>query len=144
MPWSILKWLGLGPVPLSPATEERLNVLFSGAERARAKEILSWLPSSFPKDPVALERIRFALLRLSNGSVSDLEDWMDELRADVRTVLIESGFWHDGHAHESWFPTGAGLETRPPLSERTLFTKEDAERLRRMADEQQREKRNNS
>jgi hypothetical protein len=143
MAWNILIRLGLASVPLTNATEERLNILFRGADRARAKSILSWLPSFLPKDPVALERVRFALLRLSNGHVSELEEWMDELRADPRSVLIEAGFWHDGHAHETWFPTGPGLETRPPLAERRLFSKDEIERARREWEEEQRQRREN-
>jgi hypothetical protein len=120
MSWGILRWLGFAPVPLSAATEERLNVLFPGPERGRAKEMLLRLPGlpKVSKNPDELDRIRFALLRLSNGSINELEEWIYELGSDYRTVLLESGFCHDVHAHESWFPKGPGLEGLPPIAER--------------------------
>lgn len=134
MAWRILRWLGLAAVPLSAATEERLNVLFPGSERARAKKVLLSLPS-YATHPPECERFQFALLRHSNGSIDELEEWAFELRSDFRTVLCESGF-AELEAHKSWFPKGPGLDGPPPLLERARWIFE----WRRMAKEYKRKR----
>lgn len=131
----LLRVVGLGPLPLTPATEKRLDALFSAQDRPSAKKILLWLPSSCSKYPAEAERIRFALLRLSNGSVGELENWMDVLRNDFRDVLLAAGFAEDVRAHESWFPKGPGLEGRPPLAERAAAVADDLSRLKDARDE---------
>lgn len=104
---------GLARIPLSQETQERLNVLFHGKDRQTAARSLSWFgsglagwPGKDPKDPKSLERIRFAVLKLSQGSLAEMEWWMDQARRDWRDVLVEAGFAHDVKAHESWFPDG--------------------------------------
>jgi hypothetical protein len=132
---SLLVRLGLRPAPLTPATEERLGVMFPGQDQSKAREIISWMPSYFSKDSVALERFRFALLKLSNGDIGALEEWKDALRADYRDVLIEAGFANDVHAHSAWFPTGPGLEAKTPLAEKIPFTKKQKDEIRRIVEE---------
>jgi len=62
------------------------------------------LPLWKPATPAGLERIRFAVLKLSNGSLKDLRRAIDLAKTDWRDVLIAAGFGSDVKAHDSWWP----------------------------------------
>ncbi len=85
MKGGFLVWLGCDQ-RLFQQPLRRLKVLFPGKDQSKAREIICGMPSYFPKDPAGLERIRFALLKLSNGDIEQLEEWKDELRSDYRNV----------------------------------------------------------
>lgn len=98
-------------VPLSPETERRLRALFTGPERDRAAQLLVTqcgdnLPFGEGSDAHGLERIRFATLKLSNGSFAELERAVELAQTDWRDVLMAAGFGRDVRAHEAWFPGG--------------------------------------
>ena len=100
-------------IPLSSETQRRLDVLFGGAERALAANLLisqcgSNLPFNENADPRSLERIRFATLKLSNGDLARLREAIESAQFDSRDVLMEAGFGQDVRAHEAWFPDHAG------------------------------------
>jgi hypothetical protein len=95
--------------PLSPATERRLEILFAGAAREAAVDLLvtqcgANLPLWIRTDPEGLERIRFAALKLSNGNLAELQRAVEIAQIDWRDVLVAAGFGHDPRAHEHWVP----------------------------------------
>lgn len=131
MAWKLLRWLRLAPESLTPAILERLNLLFPGKERLQAANAIARLGAYSSRrhsgDPTALERICFAVLKLSNGNLNELKEWIDVARQDFRDVLMAAGFARDIEAHRSWFPRGPGLETKPELPE-TMPRKSRGER----------------
>lgn len=97
------------PVPLSPETERRLAALFEGAARVEAADLLvahcgDNLPFNQATDARSLERIRFAVLKLSNGSLAALREAIEVAQIDSRDVLMAAGFGRDVQAHQAWFP----------------------------------------
>jgi len=96
-------------IPLSPGTQRRVDALFVGAAKQVAADLLvtqcgANLPLWLPIDPIGLERIRFAALKLSNGNLTELSRAVDIAQIDWRDVLVAAGFGHDPRAHEYWFP----------------------------------------
>jgi hypothetical protein len=94
---------------LSPDTERRLDALFVGADRHTAATLLvarcgANLPLWIPADPEGLERIRFAVLKLSGGDLGKLQEAVRIAQIDWRDVLVAAGFGHDPRAHEGWWP----------------------------------------
>ncbi len=99
--------------PLSPETRRRVEALFAGAARDAAAGLLETgcganLPLWIPADPVGLERIRFAALKLSRGNVDELRRAVELAQVDWRDVLVAAGFGRDPRAHERWFPGHPG------------------------------------
>jgi hypothetical protein len=97
------------PVPLSPETSRRLDSLFQGAAREAAAALLATqcadnLPLWVNADELGLERIRFAVLKLSNGDFTELQRLVRAAQVDWRDVLVAAGFAHSARVHESWFP----------------------------------------
>jgi len=62
------------------------------------------LPFCDSGTPVTAQRIRFAVLKLSNGSMSELESWIRHSKIDWRDVLMAAGFAKDVTAHLDWNP----------------------------------------
>ena len=98
-------------IPLSPETQRRLDMLFAEPDRQTVTHLLVTqcgdnLPLRHDKDPSGLERIRFAALKLSNGSLAELTRAVQIAQTDWRDVLVAAGFGHDPRAHLTWFPDG--------------------------------------
>jgi hypothetical protein len=96
-------------VPLSPETKRRLDALFQAAERPVAENFLvaycgDELPFSQHEDMYQLERVRFAVLKLSEGKLGSLKAMIEHANIDWRDILVAAGFGNDIHAHERWFP----------------------------------------
>jgi hypothetical protein len=94
---------------LSEATWERLRTLFppqhqEEAARLLADECGNNLPFCEDFSPVGLERIRFAVLKLSGGDMEELRISIEAAQGDWRDVLMWSGFGESVRAHESWYP----------------------------------------
>ena len=97
------------PVPLSPETRKRLERLFQGPAGQLATDLLVQqcadnLPLWVNTDERGLERIRFAVLKLSHGDLAELERAVRAAQVDWRDVLVAAGFAHSVREHESWFP----------------------------------------
>jgi len=95
-------------VELSPATREALETLFH-AQTDEAAELLRTecsdnLPLWVDTTPEGLERIRFAVLKLSNGDIPELRRHIKQAQVDWRDVLVAAGFGHDPAAHRGWMP----------------------------------------
>lgn len=96
-------------VPLSDDTKRRVEVLFAESKRAAATQMLveecgDNLPFNEGQGPVELERIRFAALKLSAGSLTELREAISLAKIDWRDVLVSAGFGNDVAAHRSWMP----------------------------------------
>jgi hypothetical protein len=94
---------------LSAAARERVRALFPAEDVAHAQRLLShctdeaWLLADLARQGV--DRLVFALIRLSSGRLDRLEELaIPLLRADWRDLLVQADFAHDIHAHETWQP----------------------------------------
>jgi hypothetical protein len=97
-------------VPLSPATWARVEILFGPKRRDAARELLENecadnLPSCEKSDMLALERVRFAVLKLSAGNLEQLRREIAAAKLDWRDTLMAAGFGSDVTAHEGWHPS---------------------------------------
>jgi hypothetical protein len=97
-------------INLSPLTRRHVEALFppedvAPAERLLAEECAEALPAiAKPATPDSLERIRFAALRVSGGSLPRLREAIALARLDWRDLLMEADFADDPDAHRSWRP----------------------------------------
>lgn len=95
------------PVALSPQTTRRLELLFPPETRDEARRLLTYecgadLPWSGDINPVSLERVRFAALKVSDGQIEKLKQAIELAKADWRDLLVSAGFEHDPQAHKTW------------------------------------------
>lgn len=97
------------PVPLSHETRRRIDALFAPVGRAAAERLLvaecgNNLPFCEHSTAESLERLRFAALKLSEGSLQKLREAVELAKLDWRDLLMAAGFGHDVAAHAAWFP----------------------------------------
>ncbi|MFN2531517.1 MAG: hypothetical protein ABR555_09495 [Pyrinomonadaceae bacterium] len=97
-------------VELTELTKQRVAELFAAAdvqeaERLLVRECADNLPLlGKTATSASLERIRFAVLRLSDGQISRLTESIAIAKRDWRDVLVWAGFGNDLQAHERWRP----------------------------------------
>src|SRR2546426_6208286 len=96
-------------VELSTLTRQHVTALFSSsdwadADRFLASECAENLPLVHNPTPSGLERLRFAAIRLSGGSLPRLRDAIELAKSDWRDLLVASDFAHDVHSHQRWQP----------------------------------------
>lgn len=96
-------------IVLSDNTEQRLQRVFKPSRLDEARAILvehcaDNLPFYQQTSPAELERIRYAVLKLSGGRIDKLQHWVHEAQIDWRDVLVAAGFGTDVTAHERWEP----------------------------------------
>jgi hypothetical protein len=101
---------------ISPETEKRIARLFPPDQRKRVRKALSQecgnnLPLLQNHDAVKMERIRFAVLKLSEGRLDKLARAIALAKADWRDLLMAADFGQPD-AHVSWLP-----ERRPVRDE---------------------------
>jgi hypothetical protein len=99
----------VNPVPLSPETLRRLEMLFTPADRPEAEALLvnecgNNLSFLEELDMYRLERFRYATLKLSGGDLSMLRRAANLAKQDWRDLLMAAGFGEDITAHERWLP----------------------------------------
>ena len=94
--------------PLTDGTRARIHVLFPAGEWTTIEQLLlerCGANLALVNDWAHLvERIRYAVLKLSAGSLPELGRHMDVACRDWRDVLVAAGFGNDTKAHLSWFP----------------------------------------
>jgi hypothetical protein len=95
-------------IELTRATRERIEILFPHTQDA-VVELLQCacadnLPLYRPATPEGLERIRFAVLKLSAGNADRLRRAIHEAQIDWRDVLVAAGFAESVMAHAGWMP----------------------------------------
>jgi hypothetical protein len=94
--------------PLTHDTERLVELDFPSEDRAAATELLEMrcgedLPLIGSTSPEAIERIRFAVLKLSHGSIEELPRHIAIACTDWRDALVAAGFGHQVLAHRVWF-----------------------------------------
>lgn len=96
-------------IELSPAARQRIQALFREQDVAHAQRMLTQctdnalLISDVMRQGV--DRIVFAMIRLSSGRLDRLENTAIRLfREDWRDLLVAADFAEDIHAHETWQP----------------------------------------
>ena len=95
------------PPKLSPRTRQLVERIFSPMQ---AEEVVQWLedecgnsiPSCQSHDEYQMERIRFAVLKLSYGNINKLLRAIDEARMDWRDLFMAADFGYDANAHDQW------------------------------------------
>jgi hypothetical protein len=93
---------------LSPATTRLIERLFDPERQDDVRTILARecgdnLPLTGPPSSSRThERIRFAVLKLSEGNVAKLRDVVHHANIDWRDVLVWAGFGNSRTAHEEW------------------------------------------
>ena len=94
---------------LTDGTRERIKALYSDAYAGRVEALLlarcgENLPLVKPSWDQLVERIRFAVLKLSKGSFEELEVHIGHANRDWRDVLVAAGFGDSLDAHKDWYP----------------------------------------
>ena len=97
--------------PLSPATRDRLNIVFAPSDRAEAERLLvnecgNNLPFDQDSDQYQLERVRYAAMKLSHGKLDGLRQAIELAKTDSRDLLMGAGFGEDITEHLRWQPSG--------------------------------------
>lgn len=96
-------------IEVNSETTLRIHALFPESEWESAEQILltrcgdNLLLVDSTRVELA-ERIRFAVLKLSEGSFSALEHHIALAAIDWRDTLVAAGFGHSVTAHKSWMP----------------------------------------
>jgi len=98
----------MGTPPLTPETEKRVVLLFPPDQQEIVRNILlqecgNNLPFLQELDAVAMERFRFAALKLSHGRLAELQQAVDLAKTDWRDLLVAAAF-DTLNSHQSWLP----------------------------------------
>ena len=105
-------------VPLSPGTRARLEALFTKEKWEPAAKLLvercgDGLPLTRGAGDDFWDRVRFAVLKLSEGDLKQLERAVEMANADWRDTLMAAGFGHSATIHRGWFPARRGKADGP-------------------------------
>ena len=92
------------------ATDRTLRLierLFPADQHDAVRELLEQdcgtnLPFCETQDAVGLERVRFAVLMLSDGDLEKLRSLIDHAKIDWRDILVWAGFGYSLRAHDQW------------------------------------------
>ena len=93
--------------PLTERTVRLVEHLFDAEDAPRAQRLLleecgTNLPFCDTQDAVGLERVRFAVLMLSDGDVDKLRAVVERAKQDWRDVLVSAGFGYSLTEHDRW------------------------------------------
>jgi hypothetical protein len=90
---------------ITPKTEKRLALLFAPAEQERARAILvQECGTNIPGwNAAGLERLRFAVLRLSDGRLDRLQTAVNKAKRDFRDVSMAADFG-EPDSYTRWTP----------------------------------------
>lgn len=92
---------------LSDRTWKMVRKMFSARQQEEVRQLLEVdcgnnLPFCENLDEVGLERVRFAVLKLSNGRLDALRRAIQEAQRDWRDTLMAAGFGFDVTEHNRW------------------------------------------
>lgn len=91
---------------MSPELQARIGELFAADATAVAarleRDCGDTLPLISAMGEEGIERVRCAVLKLSEGSPEKLERALRVAREDWRDSLVAAGFGHDPLAHRDW------------------------------------------
>ncbi len=96
-------------IEMSSDTRQRIHKLFLESDWDAVEQMLLTkcgdnLPLVDSTYIELAERIRFAVLKLSGGNISELEQQIALAAIDWRDTLVAAGFGHSVTAHKSWMP----------------------------------------
>jgi hypothetical protein len=92
-------------VELSAGLSQRIAMMFAPDEIALVSSLLTEeCGPRLTRHPVLLDRIRYAVLKLSGGDLAGLRKAIGIAQRDWRDALVWSGFGQSLDAHESWRP----------------------------------------
>jgi len=96
-------------IDLSERTIELVAALFTGEQATQAEQILMYecadnIPFCEQNDKFQMERIRFSVLKLSEGRMDRLKEAVKLAQTDWRDLFVAAGFGYDPHAHKEWAP----------------------------------------
>jgi hypothetical protein len=99
---------------LSLDTATLISTVFDAEHQPAARTLLEEkcgfnLPGSSEMTDSHLERIHFAVLRLSLGSIEKLYRAVETASGDWRDSLVGAGFGEDLDAHKAWFRERVGV-----------------------------------
>ena len=102
---------------LTEDTLARIRVLFPPEQQQYVASILEEecgnnLPFRENATPETAERIRFAVLKLSEGKLEKFIKSVVIAKRDWRDALVWSGFGNNLEAHKQWFPTPPNTPNR--------------------------------
>jgi hypothetical protein len=94
-------------IELSERTIDKVNSLFPSDQRKEVEDLLRIecgenIPFCENNDKYAMERIRFAVLKLSEGHIDKLVQAIELAQIDWRDLLMAAGFGEDVEAHNKW------------------------------------------
>ena len=96
-------------IELSDKTQKLLEILFLDDETR--KDVRATLinkcgdnvPFCEDSSPESMERIRFSVLKLSEGDVQKLSETVELANTDWRDLFMVAGFGDDTKAHMKWY-----------------------------------------
>lgn len=96
-------------IELSEKTVDIINSLFLENQREEVVELLKLecgdnIPFCEDRDKYDMERIRFAVLKLSEGKMVKLVEAIELAQIDWRDLFMAAGFGYDVEAHKKWKP----------------------------------------
>lgn len=96
-------------LPLTEATHARIRALFPPEQQSHVIHRLEEqcgnnLPMRANATPESAERIRHAVLKLSEGNLDKFENSLAIANRDWRDALVWAGFGNNLEAHKQWFP----------------------------------------
>jgi len=101
-------------IPVSDKTKQCIEALFTEAQWQQVSDyLLSECGDNLVDGPYLelAERIRFAVLKLSNGDFRQLVTETENAAIDWRDTLVAAGFGDDTKAHLAWAPGVRESET---------------------------------
>jgi hypothetical protein len=100
-------WPRMGP-KLSPDTKRRVELLFKPDEQRQVTGLLDLrcgytIPGFRRASDQDVERVRFAVLKMSEGDITKLRQAVDLAHLDIRDLLVYTEFG-DFTAYQKWLP----------------------------------------
>lgn len=94
-------------IDLSDKTQQLVDIFFPDEIKEEAIHRVQYacaqnLPFREIDTPEGLERIRFAVLKISNGDIDDLTNAINLANTDWRDALVCAGFANDVGEHNKW------------------------------------------
>ncbi len=95
---------------LSIKTKQVLKVMFSAERQDEARDLIESecgrnIPFCESNSSEDMERIRFSVLKISEGDLHKLREAIDLARNDWRDLFMAAGFGHDTVEHVRWYRT---------------------------------------
>jgi hypothetical protein len=96
-------------ISISEETEKRIRAMFPPNEIDTVRDmLLNECSDNLPLVEAAYaqlaERIRFSVLKLSQGDIAALRKYVEQAKIDWRDVLVAAGFGSGLEDHLQWWP----------------------------------------